>query len=98
MEIQDINLEQCTYVSGILKQLAHPRRLMILCLLSEKERSVNDLVELTGASQSSVSQFLNKMKLQGLVERQAQGQQAYYSIVDEEVLALMKALHETFCP
>ena len=98
MEIQDINIEQCTYVSGILKQLAHPQRLMILCLLSEKDRSVNELAELTGASQSSVSQFLNKMKLQGLVERQAQGQQAYYSIADEKVLQLMSKLHEVFCP
>ena len=98
MKIEEINLEQCTYVSSILKQLAHPQRLMILCLLSEKERSVNDLVELTGASQSSVSQFLNKMKLQGLVKREAQGQQAYYSIADDKVFALMNALHEVFCP
>ena len=49
--------------SRFLKSLASEHRLALLCFLVEKERSVTELVELSGLLQSSVSQHLKKLKI-----------------------------------
>jgi DNA-binding transcriptional ArsR family regulator len=84
-------------VALLLKQLSHPQRLLILCSLFEGEKSVSEIEKLCGASQSSVSQFLKMMKLEGLVQGQRKGKQIYYSIKDESIRKLMSALFEIFC-
>ena len=91
-----VDPERCKKVAGILKNLAHKERLMILCFLSEEKRNVNDLAELTGCSQSAVSQFLNKMKLQGIVDSDREGRFVKYQISDEKIMKLMMALHEIY--
>lgn len=88
--------EQCAYVSGILKNLSHPQRLLILCHLSEGPRSVNDLAELTGASQSAVSQFLSRMKAERLVSSERQTNYVYYDIANSQVKQIIQALYKIF--
>lgn len=84
-------------VSILLKQLSHPQRLLILCSLTEGERSVSEIEQSCGASQSSVSQFLKGMRLEGLLESRRQGKMIYYRIVDKRVQALIKAFYPIFC-
>jgi ArsR family transcriptional regulator len=84
-------------VSALLKQLSHPQRLLILCSLVEGEKSVGEIEDACGASQSAVSQFLKGMRLEGLVESRREGKQIYYGIVDKKVLELMKSLYVIFC-
>jgi DNA-binding transcriptional ArsR family regulator len=75
-------LEQVTYraqeAAGTLKAMASETRLMILCALSDSERPVNQLAELTGQSQSAVSQHLAKLRAAGLVESRREGQTIHY--------------------
>jgi DNA-binding transcriptional ArsR family regulator len=61
-----------------LKAMASETRLMILCALSDEERPVNQLAELTGQSQSAVSQHLAKLRAAGLVESRRDGQTIFY--------------------
>lgn len=84
-------------VAGLLKQLSHPQRLVILCALAEGERTVSDIEEACGASQSSVSQFLKGMRLEGLVDSRRDGKQVYYRIIDHKLFELMKSLYKIFC-
>lgn len=84
-------------VALLLKQLSHPQRLLILCSLVDGEKSVGEIEEGCGASQSSVSQFLKGMRLEGLLESRRDGKQVFYRIQDERVLVLMQALYKTFC-
>lgn len=84
-------------VSSLLKQLSHPQRLLILCCLAEGEKSVGEIEEACGASQSAVSQFLKGMRLQGLVDFRRDGKQVYYKIVDKRVHELIKSLYQIFC-
>ncbi|MBX2995317.1 MAG: helix-turn-helix transcriptional regulator [Bdellovibrionaceae bacterium] len=84
-------------VASLLKHLSHPPRLLILCALAEGELSVGDLEQACGASQSSVSQFLKAMKMEGLVEARRDGKQVYYKIADQRVVKLMKSLYQIFC-
>ena len=54
--------QKASEVAEILKLLAHPKRLLILCKLSEGEVSVSDLEKFCNISQSQLSQFLAKMR------------------------------------
>ena len=58
----------CEDVCQILKSLSHPQRLMILGYLLNQPRTVSQLVELTEISQSQVSQFLTRLKYEGLIQ------------------------------
>ena len=84
-------------VAVLLKQLSHPKRLLILCSMADGEKSVGEIEEACGASQSAVSQFLKGMRLEGLIESRRDGKQVYYKIVDKKVLDLMMSLYRIFC-
>lgn len=84
-------------VAALLKQLSHPQRLLILCSMAEGEKSVSEIEEACGASQSAVSQFLKGMRLEGLIESRREGKQVFYKIVDKRVLDLIKSLYHIFC-
>ena len=90
-------LKQCEPVSQILKSLAHPTRLKILCSLMTGEKSVMELTDFCDISQSAMSQFLGRMKSEGLLSARRQHQFIYYSIADEKIVRLMKTLKEIFC-
>lgn len=89
--------DQCESVSSLLKAIAHPQRLQILCKLAEGEATVSQLEAYCGASQSSVSQYLSKMKGEGLLGSRREGQNIFYTIESDELLKLMKALQRIYC-
>ncbi len=88
---------KCENVSRILKALAHPQRLMILCYLANGEKTVGEIEQACNASQSAVSQFLNRMRLEGLVQSEKRAQFVYYEIKDPQVKQLIRSLYKIFC-
>lgn len=89
--------EQARRASELMKALSHETRLMILCLLTEKEMSVSELEESVGLSQAAVSQQLTRLRHEGLVSSRRDGRQIYYSIVDSDVQTIIESLYELFC-
>lgn len=87
----------CEEVSQVLKALAHPQRLMILCLLAENPRTVGELQEICAISQSAVSQFLNRFRLEGIVRSEKSGNFVTYEIANPQILSLIKSLHKIYC-
>jgi DNA-binding transcriptional ArsR family regulator len=83
--------------SGFLKALAHENRLLLLCLLSERERSVTELEELLSLRQTTVSQQLARLRLDGLVTTRRDGKTVYYSLADTNTLKFVKVIYEMFC-
>lgn len=83
--------------SEFLKALSGRRRLMILCHLSEGEKSVGELVRLTGARDTSVSQQLTLLRKDGIVAARRDGQTLYYSIVHDGAARMLETLHGVFC-
>ena len=81
----------------LLKQLAHPRRLRLLCGLAEGEKTVGQLERLCGVSQSQASQFLGRLRAQGLVAARREGRFVAYRIAQPRLRRLMRALHRIFC-
>jgi DNA-binding transcriptional ArsR family regulator len=89
--------DQCELVANTFKILSHPQRLMVLCHLTEGEKSVGQLVELCGNTQSHMSQFLNRMKLEGVVESRREGTSVYYTIASKEITDLLSYMGKNYC-
>lgn len=87
----------CEEVCLILKALSHPQRLLILGHLLEGPRTVGELVELCEASQSQMSQFLTRMKLEGLLSSEKDGKFQVYSLADKRLVHLMKTIQSEYC-
>jgi DNA-binding transcriptional ArsR family regulator len=83
--------------SEFLKALAHESRLMILCDLLQGEKSVGELEALLARRQSSVSQQLARLRLQGLVAARRDGKTIYYSIASDKARSIIGALYDSFC-
>jgi len=77
--------------------LAHPTRLLIVYLLGEGERSVQELEREVKASQSSVSQHLNLLKDKDILESRRVAQQVFYRLKDPRLLNLTSLTRELFC-
>jgi DNA-binding transcriptional ArsR family regulator len=99
MDAQEMNLlmEQARKASDLLKALSHEVRLVILCLLSEGEKSVSELEEILTMPQAAVSQQLARLRLEGLVESRREGRLIYYRLLDDEVSSIIESLYELFC-
>lgn len=83
--------------SALMRTLGHSGRLMILCHLVDGEKSVNELAELTGISQSGLSQQLARMRRENLVEANRVSQSVYYSLQSGDVQRIIETLYEVFC-
>lgn len=83
--------------SGLMKTLGHKDRLMILCHLSEGEKSVGQIADLLEISQSPLSQHLSRMRKEGLVETRREAQTIYYSLKSGEASRIVEVLYELFC-
>jgi DNA-binding transcriptional ArsR family regulator len=81
----------------VLKALAHESRLMILYDLLQGEKSVSELEALLSLRQSSVSQQLARLRLEGIVSARRDGKTIYYSIKSDKVRAIIGAVYDTFC-
>jgi DNA-binding transcriptional ArsR family regulator len=83
--------------TDLLKALAHPHRLMIVCQLLERERSVGELAGLLRLRDSTVSRHLALLRKDGLVEPRRDGQTIWYSIASAAARALLTTLYHVYC-
>lgn len=83
--------------TAMLKALANPERLLLLCQLTEGERSVGELETLLGIHQPTLSQQLAVLRRELLVETRREGKNIYYRIADPAVLILLKTLYGIYC-
>ena len=83
-------------VSGMMKLLSHPTRLLIACALTEGEQCVGDLEKATGASQPLVSRELARLKKEGFVASTRRSKNIFYRITDPRLEQLLIALCNAF--
>ncbi len=95
-ELQNL-MQRARKASDFLKAIAHENRLVILCLLSERERSVTELEGLLALSQATVSQQLARLRHEGLVDTRRDGRTVYYSLPDETTRRFIQAIYDKFC-
>lgn len=75
-------------VAALFKVLGEPMRLKILQTVCKQPRSVNEIVEATGATQANVSKHLSLLTAAGILRREKDGQRVFYSVREQLVLRL----------
>ena len=88
--------EHIEQASRALKAMAHPLRLKILCLLGNKELSVQDIVDCVGTSQSNISQHLAILREKGVLRTRRDANRVFYRVGDERTLTLIGMMREVF--
>jgi DNA-binding transcriptional ArsR family regulator len=83
--------------SDLLKLMAHPERLMVLCQLTEGEVGVGELRKHSELSQSALSQHLRVLRKHGLVVVRKSSQQVFYSLADHRAVRIIASLQELYC-
>jgi DNA-binding transcriptional ArsR family regulator len=78
----------------LLDVMAHPARLTVLKLISEREWDVGSLAQVVGLSQSALSQHLKKMRDGKFVTTRRDAQTVYYSSKSQAVIKMLKVLNE----
>jgi ArsR family transcriptional regulator, virulence genes transcriptional regulator len=84
-------------VARMLKNLAHPQRLLVLCRLSQSEANVSQLQELLQVEQAVMSQMLARLRGQGLVIAEKRGQQVFYRLADARIAQVLATLTHLYC-
>ncbi|GAA1382575.1 ArsR/SmtB family transcription factor [Catellatospora chokoriensis] len=71
------------------KALAHPARIRVLELLSEREHSVGEMLPEVGLEAAHLSQQLAVLRKMNLVVTRKEGSTVYYSLVSPHVAELL---------
>lgn len=82
----------------LLRSIGSSHRLMILCLLMDGPKTVSDICFAIEARQSLVSQHLTRLRLDGLVTAERQGNFVLYSVVDSPAKEIVSTLQRHYCP
>ena len=89
--------DMASHAVELLKAMANEWRLMILCQLADGEKSVSELQEILGLSQSALSQHLAVLRREKIVRARKHAQSVSYSLAGNEAPKVMNTLHEVFC-
>lgn len=82
---------------ALLKVMANPDRLVLLCRLSQGELCVSDLEAELGIQQPTLSQQLGILRTEGLVDTRREGKHIYYALASDDAAAVMQVLHARLC-
>lgn len=83
---------------ALLKVLANPDRLLLLCQMSQGEFSVGELEVLSGVQQPTLSQQLTVLRAENLVSTRREGKQIFYTVASGEAMAVLQLLYQLYCP
>ncbi len=76
--------------------MAHPLRIRILELLSESDKSVNEIQSLVGSEGSAVSQQLTVLRSKNIVTGTKDGNRVIYSLRDPMIIELLAVARQIF--
>ncbi|HEU4372026.1 MAG TPA: metalloregulator ArsR/SmtB family transcription factor [Telluria sp.] len=95
----DLNAMQAaaSQACGLLKVLANPDRLLLLCQLAQGEHCVSELESALGIQQPTLSQQLGVLREEQLVTTRREGKQIFYAIASAEAMAVMQVLYDLYC-
>ena len=81
----------------LLKSIANDKRLLIFCYILENRLSVSELQSLIKISQPALSQHLAKLRDEGIITAEKDGQTIYYRIKNTDTLKIIKTLQSIYC-
>jgi len=97
VKMQDRMALAADEAAAMLKALSNPSRLMLLCQLVEREKSVGELEAALDLSQAYVSQQLARLRAEGLVAATREGRIVRYRLADSRVAPVIQTLYDQYC-
>lgn len=88
---------QIETATEILKSIAHPIRLKILCFLLDGEKNVGEIEQQFGSTISNISQHLTVLRKADIILRRKDANFMYYSLKDQKIIELMGTMKKLFC-
>ena len=82
---------------SLMKGLANPHRLMMVCALVEGEMSVGTLAQKLGVRETLASQHLGLLRRDGVVSARRDGQTIYYALHSGQARAVVETLARLYC-
>jgi DNA-binding transcriptional ArsR family regulator len=95
-QINDL-ASKAEHASLVLRCISNKSRLVILCQLVKGEKSVGELEQHVGLSQSALSQHLAILRTNGLVKTRRVSQTIFYSLMGTAAPAILAALYDLYC-
>ncbi|MEZ5775857.1 MAG: metalloregulator ArsR/SmtB family transcription factor [Hyphomicrobiaceae bacterium] len=82
----------------LLKAMANPVRLRILCMLAEAEMPVGEIASRLDIREQATSQQLAQLRLEGLIVPRKDAQRVYYRLASGNVGQVLDTLRNIYCP
>lgn len=80
--------------ADICQTLANPKRLQILCLLRNGEKSVAALSEALGIAKPNLSQHLAIMRQKGILATRREGTTVYYRLATPRIMEACRIMRQ----
>lgn len=96
--LADPMIEAAEEAARLLKAMANPVRLRLLCILAESEMPVGELAERLNIRLQATSQQLAQLRLEGLIQTRKEAQRVYYRLASKDIERLLKTLRKIYCP
>lgn len=88
---------EITKAANLLKVLSHPIRLKIICQLGHEEKTVQQLIDTVGTTQSNVSQHLSIMREKKVLQFRKNATQVFYKVSEKTAIDLVQLLKQIYC-
>jgi len=89
-------MQKADNIANIMKNFSNKDKLAILCFLWNEEKNVSELLSCSTISQSQISQYLWKMKLEWIVQSEKKWKEVFYKISDNKILEIIDSLKIIF--
>lgn len=89
-------IQRVDKIADLMKSFSNKDKLAILCFLWNEEKNVSEIMTCSTISQSQISQYLWKMKLEWLLESEKKWKEVFYKISDNKILELISAMKIIF--
>ena len=88
------NAEQ---VAELLKIIAHPIRLMVICLLREREYYALEIQEALGTTKGNISQHMKILLMNKIIGKRHEANRTYFSLKDKNLHKLIETMEKIYC-
>jgi ArsR family transcriptional regulator, virulence genes transcriptional regulator len=85
-------LQQAEHQASHCRVMGNPQRILILCLLADKERTVTEISLAIGASLQSTSHHLRILEFSNMVKTRREHHNIFYHLIDNEMVKNCPAL------
>jgi ArsR family transcriptional regulator len=87
-------MRMCQEVSRLVKVLAHPTRLEIICVLKDGEACVKDICRALAKRQANISQHLALLRQARFIDLKRDGNTSRYFLANPKVIKMLNIWRE----